>query len=320
MTRAARVSLLALVALVWGSTWLAIKVGLEDLPPFFAAGVRFAVAVPILALLSWVQGIPFPRERRVHQGLFALGILTFVVNYGAVYWGEQYLPSGLAAVLFATYPLFVLVLAHAIVEGERASVRRGMGVVVGFLGVAVIFRSDLAFTHPRAVAGAIVTLLAPLAAAISSVGIKKWGGHLHPYTLTMLPMTYGTVGLLAISLATGEIEAVRWTGPAVVSTAYLAVFGSVVGFVVYYRLLRDVAVSSLAMVSYVFPVVALTLGWIVLGERLDRWAAAGAALVVVGIALATGRRRRMPPSGEPEVAALCEPGPEPDRQRSRPSL
>lgn len=292
MSRAWRIAGLALVAFIWGSTWLAIKIGLEDLPPFLAAGTRFAIATGILAGLSWGRGVAFPRGPRLHLGLLTIGILTFVVNYGAVYWGEQYIPSGLSAVLFATYPLCVLLLAHAAIAAERITARKLVGVALGLVGVVVIFGSDLALVHPRATAGAAVTLLAPVTAALCSVGIKKWGSHLHPYTLTLLPMAYGTVGLLAISLSTENVAAAEWTLPAAASTLYLAAFGSVTAFVVYYRLLKEVAVSSLALVSYLFPVVAVALGWVVLGERLTGSMLAGGMLVVVGIALATARRRR----------------------------
>lgn len=300
MSRSLRWAGLGLVAFIWGSTWLAIKIGLEDLPPFLAAGTRFAVATGLLAALSWARGIAFPRGARLHAGLLAIGILTFIVNYGAVYWGEQYIPSGLAAVLFATYPLFVLLLAHTALATERINARKVLGVALGLAGVALIFRADLSLVHPRAPIGALVTLLAPVAAALCSVGIKKWGHELHPYTLTLLPMAYGMVGLLAIARATEDVAAARWTPGAALSTLYLAVFGSVIAFVVYYRLLKEVEVSKLALVSYAFPVVAVALGWGVLGERLTGWMLAGALLVFAGIALATARRRRAP-AGAPEA-------------------
>lgn len=306
MSRSLRWAGLALVAFIWGSTWLAIKIGLEDLPPFLAAGTRFAVATGVLAALSWTRGIAFPRGARLHAGLLAIGILTFIVNYGAVYWGEQYIPSGLSAVLFATYPLFVSLLAHAALATERITARKLAGVALGLAGVALIFRADLSLVHSRAPIGAAVTLLAPVAAALCSVGIKKWGHDLHPYTLTLLPMAYGTAGLLAIAAGTESIAAARWTPAAALSTIYLAIFGSVTAFVVYYRLLKEVEVSKLALVSYAFPVVAVALGWIALGERLTGWMLAGAALVVAGIVVATARGRRAP-VGAPESVLEEEP-------------
>lgn len=305
MSRAARAAGIAAVAFIWGSTWLAIKVGLESVPPFFSAGLRFAAAAALLSGLSWARGVPLPRGGRVHAGLLGLGAINFVLNYGAVYWGEQYVSSGLTAVLFATYPLFVLLIAHAAIGAERITVRKALGVVVGFTGVALIFRSDLGAYDPRATVAAAVILLSPLGSASTSVAIKKWGNHLHPYTLTTLPMTYGAVGLTAIAFATEDPRAIEWTPAAVGSIAYLAVFGSVIAFVVYYRLLKVVAVSLLALVSYAFPVVAVALGWLVLDERLTGSTLVGAGAVLAGIVLATWRRR-LPPAGEPEAVLGAE--------------
>lgn len=294
MSRGARLAGIAAVSFIWGSTWLAIKIGLETMPPFLSAGMRFAIAAAILAALSWARGVPFPREARTHAGLLALGFLNFVVNYGAVYWGEQYVTSGLTAVLFSTYPLFVLLIAHFAIGAERITVRKAVGVALGFAGVWVIFRSDLTLGHPRAALAVAVILLSPVASALTSVGIKKWGHDLHPYTLSTLPMTYGAVALTGIGLAFESPDAIEWSAAAVGSLAYLALFGSVIAFVVYYRLLKVVPVSLLALVSYAFPIVAVVLGWLVLEERLSGSTLLGAGAVLVGIALATWRRRYRP--------------------------
>lgn len=299
MSPVRKAALIALICFIWGSTWLAIKLGLEDLPPFLAAGVRFSLATVVLAALSWWRGLPFPRGWGIHLWLLGLGMVQFVVSYGAVYWGELYIPSGLSAVLFATYPLFVLVLAHWLIAAERIDPRKSIGVALGFLGVVAIFRSDLALTHPLAPLAAAVTLASPLASAASSVTIKRWGRDLHPYTLTTLPMAYGAVGLLGLSLLVEDPGSAVWSPAALGSIAYLAVFGSVVAFVTYYRLLKEVAVSSLALVTYVFPVVAVALGWIVLRERLTGWELVGAAAIVAGIAIATRRRRAVSPASSP---------------------
>jgi len=291
VSRGARWAGIAAVSFIWGSTWLAIKVGLEAMPPFLSAGMRFALAAGILSGLSWASGVRLPRDARTHAGLLALGFLNFVVNYGAVYWGEQYVSSGLTAVLFATYPLFVLLIAHATIGAERITVRKAVGVALGFAGVGVIFRSDLAVDDPRAAIAVAVILVSPVASALTSVGIKKWGHDLHPYTLTALPMAYGAVALTAIGLACENPQAIEWSAAAIGSLAYLALFGSVIAFVIYYRLLKVVPVSLLALVSYAFPIVAVVLGWLVLGERLAGSTLLGAAAVLVGIALATWRRR-----------------------------
>jgi drug/metabolite transporter (DMT)-like permease len=240
-------------------------------------------------------------------GLLTLGFLNFVVNYGVVYWGEQYVSSGLTAVLFATYPLFVLLIAHFTIRAERITARKVAGVVLGFAGVGVIFSSDLALEDSRATLAAAVILISPVASAVTSVGIKKWGHDLHPYTLTALPMAYGAVALTAIGLAVESPRAIEWSAVSIGALLYLALFGSVIAFVVYYRLLKVVPVSLLALVSYAFPIVAVALGWLVLDEALSGSTLAGAGMVLVGIALATWRRRAAVPRDAGGVATGASP-------------
>lgn len=283
--------LVAVLCFIWGSTWLAIKLGLGDLPPLLAAGVRFVIAAAILAGLAVVRRVPFPRSRDAHLLLLGVGLSSFGLSYGIVYWAEQFIPSGLTAVLFATLPFFTLLLAHAALPAERMTIRRVVGVMIGFLGVLFVFRGDLTVEHPRGPMAAAVLLLGPLASAAANVGVKRWGMDLHPYQLSILPMVYGALALLGTSLALEDVSAAAWTPVAIGSVIYLAIFGSAFAFVGYYTLLRQVPVTTLNLISYVFPIVAVVLGYIVLRETLDRLMLAGAALVLAGIAIATWRRR-----------------------------
>ncbi|MFN2382648.1 MAG: DMT family transporter [Gemmatimonadota bacterium] len=292
MSRPAVVGLVALLAFIWGSTWLAIRIGLDAVPPFLGAAARFAGAAVLLFGLARARGVRLPQSRRAHVGLLGLGFGSVGVSYGVVYWSEQYIPSGLAAVLFAMHPLFVLLLAHWVLPDERMTAGRGLGVLLGVVGVGLIFQADLRFPHPLAPLAAAVVLVSPLTAAISGVVVKRWAHHVHPYNLAMLPMAYGAGGLLLVSAVTEEWGTARWTGPAIGSVVYLSVFGSVIAFVVYYTLLKQLPVNTLALLSFVYPVVAVFLGWLVRGEALGSQALAGAACIAVGIVIATTRRRR----------------------------
>ncbi|HUP00842.1 MAG TPA: EamA family transporter [Gemmatimonadota bacterium] len=300
MSGPARLGLLVLLALIWGSTWLVIKIGLADLPPFLSAALRFALAAAILFFLARLRAVPLLGSRRAHLIFLGLGLTVYWVSYGVVYWGEQYLASGLTAVLFATNPLFTLLLAQGVLPAERVTPRKLLGVALGFLGVVLIYRADLAFTHPRAPIAAVIMLLSPLAAAVSTVAIKRWAGHVHPYNLTILPMGYGAAALFLTSILTEEMGDARWSAGAIGSVVYLAVLGSVIAFVAYYTLLRQIPVTTLNLLSYVFPVVAVGLGYLILDEVLPPLAVAGAVLIVAGIALATWRRRVAP---APEASA-----------------
>lgn len=303
MRPAAQWGLIALLCFIWGSTWLVIKIGLADLPPLLSAGLRFGTAVLVLAVLARARKVPFPGSRAAHLLLLWVGLTSFWISYGLVYWGEQFIPSGLTAVLFATLPFFTMLLAHAAIPSERMTVRRIAGVAIGFMGVVLVFRGDLEIEHPNGTTAAAFLLFAPLVTASANVAVKRWGTALHPYHLSILPMAYGTLALLATSLATEEIAAARWTWTAIGSIAYLAILGSVVAFIGYYTLLREVPVTTLNLMSYVFPIVAVALGYLVMDESLSRLTLAGAGLVLAGIAVATWRRgavrRRASRSGIP---------------------
>ena len=138
---------------IWGSTWLFIKLGLADLPPFTFAGIRFVIAsVVLLALIAWCR-VPFPRKRRDWMLLAVTGILSFSLNYGLVFWGEQYISSGLAALLQSTLPAFGLIIAHYYLPGEQMTPPKIAGVMLGVVGVGVIFSNQLQVSGPKAVWG-----------------------------------------------------------------------------------------------------------------------------------------------------------------------
>ena len=288
----------ALVAMtvVWGSTWAVIRVGLEDIPPFAGVAMRFAVASVLLLGLARGLGIGLGRSRREIALWWVNGLLTFVCTYGLVYWAEQRVPSGLAAVLFATFPLFTALFAQPLLPAERLTVRAAAGILIGFGGVAVIFSEDLAaVAEPGATGAAAVMLLAPLLAALANVVVKRWGAGIHPVSLTAVPMGIAAVVMAAVSLAVERDRTLVLDPLSVGTVLYLAVFGSAFTFLCYFWLLGRMQATRLAMTNYASPVVAVLLGWALLGEELTLRVVAGALLVVVGVAVAvTGGVPRRP--------------------------
>jgi drug/metabolite transporter (DMT)-like permease len=284
-------SAFAACCLIWGSTWLAIRIGLEGVPPFTAVALRFALASAIVLGIAVARGVPLGRSARERWLWLANGTLSFAGSYGIVYWAEQWVPSGLTAVLFATYPLFVALLAHVLVPGERVSLAELAGILTGFAGVGVIFSEDL-----RALVGhgvplaAGLMLVSPLVSAVSSVAIKRWGAGIHPLSLTAVPMAIGASLTGVVALWTEREAAVAWTGASIAALLYLTVFGSVVTFTLYYWLLERMAVKRLALIAYVIPVEAVFLGTLI-DEPFSSRMLVGSMLVVGGVALAVHRPR-----------------------------
>ncbi|HEX5890370.1 MAG TPA: EamA family transporter [Pyrinomonadaceae bacterium] len=277
-----------ILSLIWGSTWLFIKLGLENLPPITFAGIRFVIACAILFVLIRARGIPLPDNRR-DWGLLALtGVLSFCLNYGLVFWGEQYISSGLAAVLQATLPAFGLVIAHFHLPGERMTWSKIFGVVLGFFGVAVVFSNQLAIAGGKALAGSIALVLSALFAAYSNVLVKAYGRKLDPAVLSGGQMFFGLIPLLLIGIPLeGNPFNFHWTPMAVVALLYLAVVGSVIAFMLYYWLVHHVDVTKTMLISLITPVVAVVLGMVVLGEDLSWRTVAGGIMIMVGVRFVT---------------------------------
>ncbi len=287
---------LTLVILVWGSTWLAIKVNTRDLPPLGAAGLRFVLAAALIAATAGRRRLP--REGRPAPGFWlGLAVAMIAVPYACVYWGEQYIPSGLTAVLFATYPLFVALLAHREVGGERLTLRLGAGLLCGFAGVLVLFAGDLGEGGFWSVLGGSLVLVSAVSSAASTVMVKRRLAHLDPLLINLRPMLLGGLLLLAASAALEFRMTWTWSARSVGSLLYLSVFGSALAFGAYYWLMRAIPVSRLAFVVYITPLVALALGTWLEDEPFTPRMAAGTVLIIGGVALA--RRRAVAPGPPP---------------------
>ena len=278
---------------IWGSTWLFIKIGLRDLPPITFAGIRFVIAATILVLLALISRARWPRTRKDWLVIAISGTLQFALNYGLVFWGEQYISSGLAAVLQSTFPAFGLVIAHFDLPHERMTVTEVFGVLLGVLGVAVIFSDQLSIAGKLALFGSVALVLSAFFGSYSNVLVKAYGTHLDPRMLAAGQMIFGFVPLLAIGIFTeGNPLRFHWTTTAVICLLYLVVVGSVIAFALYYWLVRHMDVTNTMLIVLVTPVVAVVIGMIVLHEQLNWRLVAGGLCIISGIGLIVLRNRQ----------------------------
>ena len=281
------------LCLIWGSTWLFIKLGLEDLPPFTFAGIRFVIASTILFAIIKARRLSLPRSGVDWQMLAITGLLSFSLNYGLLFWGEQYISSGLASLLQATIPVFGLVFAHFYLSGERMTPAKVFGIVLGFAGVGVVFSNQLSVAGTRALAGCAALVVGSACAAAANVIVKKRGAKLDPAILAGGQMFFGLIPLLLIGIPLeGNPFKFHWTGIAIISLFYLAIVGSVVAFLMYYWLVQHMDVTKTMLVALVTPVTAVTLGVIVLHEELNWRTFAGGAMIISGIGLIVLRKAR----------------------------
>lgn len=280
----------AAVYLIWGSTYLGIRYAIETLPPFLMAGTRFLVAGSILftwAILRQREALPtFAQWRRA----IVVGVLLLLCGNGGVTWAEKYIPSGLAALLVATEPLWV-VLLNWIISRHRPNAKVLLGVFVGLIGVVILVgdrltgRSDV-----MSWVGAAVIMLASLAWAGGSVYSNKRPICASTTLSSGMQMLAGGCLLFLLGLITGDlgrlnIAQTSWTS--IIAFLYLIVFGALVAFTAYSWLLRNVTPASAATYAYVNPAVAVFLGWLIASEPLSIRMLFAAAVIVVSVVLIT---------------------------------
>lgn len=275
---------------IWGSTWLAIKLGLRDLPPLSFAGIRFAAAALVLFAIIRMRRLRLPTSARDWRLLAYTAALTITLNYALVFWGEQYISSGLAAVLSATVPLFGLPLAHRSLVSERLTLPKVAGVTLGVAGVAIVCSGQLGIGGPLAFWASVGIIFAAFATAHAGVLIKAAGTHIEPSVIAGVQMAGGCIPLLigGVLLEGNPLE-FHWTPLAWSALAYLTVLGSVVAFLMYYWLIRHTDVTWVLMIPLVTPLVAVIFGVLFADEMVGWHTALGGSAIIGGVALAVLR-------------------------------
>ena len=281
--------LYAACVLVWSSTWVVIAVGLEDIAPFLGAGIRFVLAgVGVLGATALLR-----RPLRTDVALSALvGLLPFATTYGLIYWAEQYVSSGLTAVLFGVLPLYTALLAAAVLPSEPLRARLLVGVGIAICGLVLAFGESLELGGEHAALAALAVVLSPLASAIGNVAIKRRATEVDPLAMNGWAMLGGGLVLLTVSVFSEDWGETVWSAASIGSILYLAVFGTAFTFVALTVLLRELPSVTVSFISMAIPFGALALGALILDERVTVLAVAGALLVVAGVGVAQWRVTR----------------------------
>jgi drug/metabolite transporter (DMT)-like permease len=289
-SRSRIIAAFAAVYVVWGSTYLAIRYAVETMPPFLMAGARFIASGVLLYMWARRRGSPKPTVREWRDAIIT-GVLMLCLGNGAVGWAEQRVPSGLAALLVAVVPLWMVLIDWARPNGERPRALVIAGVAVGLAGLYVLI-GPTALTDGGAadLIGALVLVAASLAWACGSI-FNRYGARPESAALsTGLQMLGGSVALVAIGLARGEgaqlhvsqVSIQSWIG-----WLYLVTFGSLVGFTAYIYLLKTVSPAKASTYAYVNPLVAVFLGWAIAGESVSARTITAAAIILTGVAMIT---------------------------------
>ena len=269
--------------LIWSSTWLFIRMGLQEIPPLTFAWMRLAIALAVLA--------PFTRttawralQTKDLASIVAAGLLLLGVNYALVFWGAQFIPSGLTAILQATTPVLALGFGWAM-RSEAVNALKVLGLVAGVLGVGTIFSAEATVSGSRAMLGSLAVLAGSACVAMSYVAVKISRTGLRPIDITTIQIGAALVPLAAVALLVeGRPLWTQWSAVAWSALLYLAIGGSVIAFWMNYWLLRRMDTSAMLMMGIAEVPIAVALGAVVLGERLPALTLVGAGLALVGVA------------------------------------
>jgi drug/metabolite transporter (DMT)-like permease len=274
-----------LISIIWGSTWLAIKIGLDSVPPMWGVAIRFTFAGLILAVVAMVRKKKIPTDPASLRIYALMGLMSYTVPFMLVYWGETTIPSSLASIIFCIYPFVVAALSHFLLPAERLTTHKTVGILTGFAGILVVFWEDVQ-PGGSGYAGMTALLVSAVLQAAALVILKKKGTHIDPMSLNLASIISGLVFMYGIAFAFEDFSTVHFDARGIGSIVYLGSFGTVVTFSTYYWLLQRVEAVYLSLSSFVTPVLAVILGTVWLGETLPSRVFWGAAVVLGGILIA----------------------------------
>jgi drug/metabolite transporter (DMT)-like permease len=277
----------AAVCFFWGTTYLAIRVGLETLTPMLFAGLRFLVAGGLLFfVMGRQQNVRLPQGRE-WLNLGVVGLLLLGIGNGAVVWAEQWVPSGMAALLVATSPFWVAAIERMRKDGERVGARGLVGMLVGFGGLAMLVGPQLfgVTLNGYYLAGVLVIQLGCFSWTVGSIYSTRRPTGVAPLMAAAVQMLWAGVVLTLVGTALGEWGEIKFSARSLGALAYLIVFGSIVAYGAYTYAIQKLPLSLVSTYSYINPLVALVLGWLVLNESLGWREFFAAAVILSGVAL-----------------------------------
>ena len=307
--RARIVIAFAMVYVLWGSTYLAMRIVVQHMGPALLGGTRFLISggIMLAACVAMKQKIAITRADILP--LASTGVLLLTMGNIGVAWAEVTVPSGLAALIVATVPMWVAIVEAWVLRSDRLSAKGVLGLVFGSAGVAVLLWPRLLTSVGRKeLFGMVILVFASLSWATGSIVSRRSKLTIGPAAATAYHMLIAGAVNMTIAIALGDLARADWTTSSIWAIAYLVTGGSLLGFTAYVWLLEHVPTAKVATYAYVNPIVAVVLGWLMLHEKVDRNIVAGAAVIVVGVVLVTTSKIKAGAAQvkkEPELAA-CE--------------
>ncbi|MEK6552250.1 MAG: EamA family transporter [Bacteroidota bacterium] len=273
------------IYIIWGTTYLAIRIGVESLPPVLFTGLRWIVAGPLLLIILLLRKYKLPNKNDLlHLGIS--GLLLLGGGNGLVVYAEQWIPSGLTALLITTVPFWVVGIDAIIPQGKKINPTILLGLLLGLVGVGIIFGGDFVrLFDPSYLSGIIGLMFAVVLWSVGTLYSKYKKISVHPLMGAATQMIIAGIVITVLGLILGEGSKFHFTNSSFYSYLYLVIVGSLIGYGSYVYAIAHLPVSLVATYAYVNPVIALFLGWLVLDEKISMWVILAAVVILIGVTL-----------------------------------
>ncbi len=275
---------LAAVCIIWGTTYLALRIAVLHFPPFLFSAIRQTIAGSFLVLFVLLFAkVKWPDRNEVLRQSIA-GFFMITLGNGLVAWAEMYVPSGIAAIICSLMPVLVILINLFMNREEKPTIPIIIGVALGFIGIIMILGENLGeFAEPRYLYGIVLIFTAVLSWAGASIWNKKRNTNSNPFMNAGLQMFFGGLWLFPCSFFFDDITSIRWSAEAFYSMLYLIIFGSIVAYTCFSYALRKLPMTVVSLYAYVNPLVAVILGWLMLNEKLNAKVGLAILITVAGI-------------------------------------
>ncbi len=272
-----------LLCLIWGTTWVVLKKSLiEGTPAVFGVGFRFFISGSILLLITFIQKRSIPKTRTAINIYVLFGLFNLVIGYGATYWATQFIYSNLASLLWAGFPIVVVIMAHFYLTNEKITLIKLISILIGTAGVFLILSQSQSFGGEHVFMGMTVITFAVILAAWPNVYLKQHSHEVDTLTMNAVCQTGSGLILLIISSFIEKDQTMIWSPFNIFAMVYLTVLGSIAAWLIYIWLFKHLTMTQIAYIAFPPPVIAAFLGWKILGEALTPFAVIGAIMVIGG--------------------------------------
>ncbi len=275
---------LAAVCVIWGTTYLVLRIGVTQFPPFLFSLLRFVCAGPILLIVMLTIGKQKWPDRKTMFNQAVSGVFMITLGISMVGWAEVYISSGVAAIICSMMPIWTILINVTVTKDEKPNWLIILGLATGLSGVLLIFGEHLSeFSNRNYQVGIAITFIANLCWAIGSIWIKKKNQNTNPFLGAGLQMTFGAIALIPLSLVLDDYSSIQWSTEVIYSLIYMILIGSVGAYACYSYAIKKLPMTLVSLYAYINPIVAVVLGWLVLNEKLNGSIVVAILITIAGI-------------------------------------